>query len=110
MIQQTVSIGVCRVKGVLNHHYRTGLDTTHIAVAITVDIVKRDQTLRINSIEQRFRYAAWDDPLLTTRGWEADISLRHAGSFLGGNTDFHKVVTSGEFGYPNDPKAFGVRY
>lgn len=64
------------------------------------DPLREDQILRINSLEQRFRYMAWDDPLLTTRGWQADISLRNAGGIFGGNTDFNKVVTSGEFGFP----------
>jgi len=57
-------------------------------------------TMRINSFEQRFVYKAWDDPLLTTRGWEAAVSGQLAGGPFGGSEDFIKTIASAEFGIP----------
>lgn len=92
VFQSTTSYGVEIVD------FRDSADD--IDVTVPVPELRVEDKLRIHSLEQRFRYASWDDPLLTTRGFEVSLSGSVNGSFLGGNTNFFRTEARGEFGIP----------
>ncbi len=69
-------------------------------VAVPPPPLRVEQTLRILSLEQSIRYASWDDPLLTTKGFELWTNVQWAGGPFGGNQDFVKSESRGEFGIP----------
>ncbi|MBN2489593.1 MAG: outer membrane protein assembly factor BamA [Planctomycetes bacterium] len=74
---------------------RNAIDWTIPPVAL-----REERTLRIHAIDEVLRYASWDDPLLTTRGFEASVRLQSAGGCLGGSEDFNKIELLGEAGLP----------
>jgi len=74
--------------------------TSDVDVTVPPPPLRVPTTMRINSFEQRFTYRSWDDPLLTTRGWEAVVSGQLAGGPFGGTENFLKTVATAEFGIP----------
>ncbi len=92
---------VFRVNGALRYEvvdFRNSEDDVDITVPPPA--LREEGTLRIHSFELTGRYASWDDPLLTTRGFSVDVSVRPAGGFLGGSENFWKASTTFEVGIP----------
>jgi len=71
-----------------------------VDITVPPPALREERILRIHSIEQTLRYASWDDPLFTTRGFEVILRVIPAGGFLGGTENFLKTSASFDVGIP----------